>query len=178
MNNSSFNKWNQKFNTATTPNNSVVFGCVPNGDIEEILFNPNSPWGEEGVTPSQFYFHEYGHILHNRMVVAHFGNWTVEEDFFGEKVVNKPLEEWFVELCFGCNRIGYKDQFKSWYHQYLVDHREWWAETYCILIHKKMGWTLRPSQEKFYALCIEPYISKCPVQDILIAAVKDTIASL
>lgn len=175
MNNSSFIKWNTLFNTYTTLNNSVVFGCVPNGDIEEILFNPNSPWLEEGVTPSQFYFHELGHVQHNRMVVVEFGGWTVEEDFFGEKVSNSLLEEWFVKQSFD----KYKGEFKSfYYHQYLVDHREWWAETYCILIHKKMGWKLRPSQEKFYALCIEPYISKCPVFGILTAAVKDTVASL
>jgi len=178
MNNSSFNQWNRLFSTLTTSTNNLDFGCVPNGEIEEILFNPNSPWEDWGVTPSQFYFHELGHIQHNRMTVVGYGGWTVEQDFFGEKIVNKLLEEWFVELCFACNRIGYKDQFNSWYHQYLVDHREWWAETYSILIHKKMGWTLRPSQERFYALCIQPYLSKCPVSGILDAVVKDTIALL
>jgi hypothetical protein len=175
MNNSSFNQWNQKFNTVTTPTNGVIFGCVPNGDIEEILFNPNSPWEEEGVSCSQFYFHEFGHIVHNRMVVVRFGGWAVEEDFFGKIVWNKLLEEWFVKQSFD----KYKDQFKRFmYHQYLLDHREWWAETLCIIIHKRMRWALRPSQERFYALCIEPYILKCPLWCTLDAVVKDTIASL
>lgn len=174
MNNSSFDQWNREFNTITTPTNGVVFGCVPNGDVEEILFNPNSPWLEEGATPSQFYFHELGHIQHNRMVVVEFHGWAMEEDFFGEKVSNKLLEEWFVKQSFD----KYKDQFRSMYHQYLLDYREWWAETYCILIHKRMKWALRPSQERFYALCIEPYGLQCPVWCTLDAAIRDTIASL
>ena len=174
MNNLSFDQWNRLFSTITTPTNGIVFGCVPNGDIEEILFNPNSPWEEEGIIPSQFYFHELGHIQHNRMVIVGFGEWEVEEDFWGEKISNKLLEEWFVKQSFDT----YKDQFKSMYHQYLLDHREWWAETYCIMIHKRMKWALRPSQERFYALCIEHYILECPLYSTLNAAVKDTIASL
>jgi len=165
-----FDRFNETFQTAILIDHSVKFGCVGHGDIEDIIYNPNSDWKGEGVSLTQFYFHELGHIFHNRAAVAGWEGWEVGEDFFGEKIQNLAIEKWFKEMDFG----RYQNKFKKRYNQYFVDHREWFAESHNVLVHKKMGWTLRPSQELFYDICIKGH----EIHKSLTLTVEETVRLL
>ena len=167
-----FDRYNEIFNTDILIDRSVNFGMVSEGDIETIVFNPNSDWEGEAVSFTQFYFHELGHILHNRAAVARWEGWEIAEDFHGLKVQNLDIEKWFKE-----NEIPeYKVYFKRkrLYIQYFKDHREWFAESHSILVHKRMGWPLRQYQELFYDLCIKGH----KLHESLILTVEDTVNKL
>ena len=170
MNSSNFNQFNSIFSTKIILDYSVKFGMVGNCDIEDILYNPNSDWKGEGVSLTQFYFHEVGHVLHNRAALVEWEGWEVTEDFFGLKVQNLAIEKWFRQMDFA----RHKSSFKKIYNQYFVDHREWFAESHSILVHKKMGWSLRPSQEFFYDLCIKGK----KLHPSLLLTVEDTVRRL
>ena len=170
MNSSNFNQFNSIFSTNIIVDRSVNFGSVGNGDIEDIIFNPNSDWEGEGVSLTQFYFHELGHVLHNRAALVEWQGWEVTEDFWGLKIENKAIEKWFKKMDFG----RHKDQFKKIYNQYFLDHREWFAESHSILVHRQMGWALRPYQNLFYDLCIKGH----KLHPSLLLTVEDTVGRL
>ena len=179
MNSSNFNQWNKLFGTSTKKAKLYNdFGFVPNCDVEYIFYSDFLSWERNDVTAKQFYFHEYGHIIHNRMAHVGYGGWSIEkkEDNFGEfeKVVNKQLKRWFIEKDF----YQYRSNLPRDYNQYIKDHREYWAETFSIFLHKVMGWPLKEGQETFYTLCIEGHLSTCPIWKILWDAVEVTALKL
>ena len=175
MNNSSFNQWNRLFNTYTSKSKvDCKYGFVPNCDVEDIFYNDFTKYSYNDVTLEQFYFHEYGHIIHNRFAHMQYGGWSIAEDRHGRKVVNKQLYRWFIKQNFDEHR----SEMPSQYHHYLKDYREWWAETFSIFIHKVMGWPLREGQELFYTLCVEKYLPNCPIWKNLWDIVEATVLQL
>ena len=177
MNNSSFDQWNLIFKTYTSKSKvACKFGFVPNCDVEDIFYNDFLSWERNDVTLEQFYFHEYGHIIHNRFAHMQYGGWSIAEDRHGRKVVNKQFYRWFIKQNF--HKHEHRIKIPSLYHHYLNDYREWWAETFSIWVHKVMGWPLRESQETFYTLCVERHLATCPIWKVLWDIVKLTVLQL
>ncbi len=151
------------------PSTSCEFGEVPNGTLRTIRYNPEEDWGWWGISREQFVLHELGHIWHNHLAHFQYGGW--EKD--GDCVKNPVLENWFLKQ----NFRRYSSDLPSRYDQYFKDYREWWAETFNILVHQVMDWELRETQKKFSRLCMGQ-VDQCPIWKVMWEIVWHTVLLL